>query len=303
MSYSPLITPADRVIENNRSNQTSAAALKFPSDISTHGVVFMFRNYQYEGGKINNAVTNSSVVLPLPRSLTDVTGIGLRPFELGQEGAAAADAAQFLIGEKSISANQLKQLGKDAVQGASGLDLSNVQAFAKWAAQYATKYIAPSIDTAIGITGKGTALNPHTTLAFSGVDLKNHTFDWTLAPKNEIESDMIKEIIKHFRKNALPSYVSPFGTNTTTGTSFDRALFNYPHIVDTFLIGVDSEYFIKYKPCMVTGIQVDYASQGQALLKGTNGSRPAVVTLTITMTEMYIHTQEDYVESNQENRR
>ena len=294
-----VIQPADTVVENNRTNQAITATLRYPSDISTHGIVFTFRKYQYAGGgEAASSVTGSSIVLPLPRSLIDMNSIDARASDLDISGAGVVDAAQHINGNNPID---FRQLGSNAVTGIgnlisgnSGAGMSNYAAFAKYAMKFASQISTPVNNAAEALSG--TLFNPHTTLLFNSIALKNFSFDWVFAPKNEEESTQIKDIIKQFRKNALPAYESPIGTTTSTGAgSIDRAMFSYPNIVDVILIGLDPEYYVTYKPALITSINADYASQGQALLKGTShGSRPALVTLTVTMTEADIHTQADY---------
>jgi c-di-GMP-binding flagellar brake protein YcgR len=58
------------------------------------------------------------------------------------------------------------------------------------------------------------------------------------------------------------------------------------------LIGVDQEYFMKFKPAMVKSVTVDYGAGGTlAVMKG---GRPAGVNIQITLQELQIETANDY---------
>ena len=131
--------------------------------------------------------------------------------------------------------------------------------------------------------GAGATVNPKQALSFQGIDLKRHNFSWTMAPTSPDESETIRKITNVVRKNALPSY-------TNVG-SLKRAFLNYPSTVDIYFFGIDQQYFMYYKTCMINNFDFNYAPQGLAVLRG---GKPAVVTMGMSLTEMDIHTAEDY---------
>ena len=145
--------------------------------------------------------------------------------------------------------------------------------------------IGASINLAAGQT-----LNPKETLVFEGVQLRSHTFTWELYPDNTRDSDQINNIVNIMKRSVLPRTVS-FEVGSF---SFDRAFLKFPHVVYTYLIGVDGGSFPKYKPAMVTNMTVDYNPGGMvSILKG---GKPNGVTLSISMQELAIETAEDYGE-------
>jgi hypothetical protein len=151
--------------------------------------------------------------------------------------------------------------------------------------------LGSGVEQGIGVA-TGTAVNPHQALVFNGVVLKQHTFDWTLIPNNESESNQIRNIIKKFKQSSLPSYE---GINIPGSSAFSRALFKYPNMVDVFFVGLDQNYFPLYKTAMIADVSVNYTPQGHVVVnKGSTGSRPAMVGLRVTMIEAEIHTSEDY---------
>ena len=140
----------------------------------------------------------------------------------------------------------------------------------------------------------GTAINPHATAVFEGVNLRNHSFTWDLSPKSPDESTTVKNIIGEFRKASLPSYTNPVGAVGDTTTSWGRALFQYPSMVDIFFVGLNQEYYFYFKTCMITNIGVDYSPHGNAMFKDLQGSRPVFMNLRLDLMESQIHTKEDY---------
>jgi hypothetical protein len=144
--------------------------------------------------------------------------------------------------------------------------------------------ISRSIDLVTGQT-----INPRETLAFEGVNLRQHQFSWDLFPNSAADSERIKNIVAMIKRKALPEVSSL--------TGIPKAFLQYPSVVDVYLLGVNTDYFIKYKSSMITEFSVDYgAGGGVAIMKG---GKPAGVTLNMSMTELEIETAHDYGAENE----
>jgi len=300
--------------------ETFSSLLTFPTDASAHSMLLLFRTYRYEdpgerkSPNIEDAITGmrlqnlTGIELPIPANLRDQDALRIDRFEQGflegMLGGAAANAANGLL-NTNVAVNQIGQgiqgVGAElanmftnagGVQGISGmisqmassLGDANAGALAKDIAYLMRSQlpgnIARTADAIIGST-----INPKATLAFEGVELKNHSFSWTLAPRSSRESDVLNQIVRTLKRNSLPSY------QTLSATNF-KAYLKYPSIVDIYLLGVNSEYFMKFKPCMVRSMNVDYSSQG--LVSLVKGGKPAVINLSLDLMEMDIHTANDY---------
>lgn len=304
-----LIKPVETVIEQRR-KVSSLTQLRYPSDLGAHAMIFNFKDYSYRGGDSLNTVNTSrtqstitsSIALPLPSNINDAYNITVGSKELGIFGAGAADALTSGFDMSAIQSvlNDVFAAGTDTASKAGGGNftgaLSNVAKATAFLARAGLTSLPGGAEVAAGVSSAtGTTVNPHVGIVFDGIGLKTHNFDWTFAPKNSSESSTVRDIISTFRTQALPSYATPLGGNGTTGTSYDRAIFKYPSMVDIFFVGLDQEYFFYFKTCMINTIDVDYAPQGQhALIKGDNGARPALIHFKVSLTEAEIHTKEDY---------
>lgn len=158
------------------------------------------------------------------------------------------------------------------------------------------RYLLQQVSPLIGDVGQsinlaaGQTLNPKETLVFEGVQLRSHQFSWDLYPENSQDSDQINNIINVIKRSTLPRTVN----FQAAGFDFNRAFLKFPHVVYTYLIGVDAGSFMKFKPAMVTNFTVEYGAGGaMALLRG---GKPAGVTLSLSMQELAIETAEDYGE-------
>lgn len=300
-------TLPDTIISRGRQRQQSTGILQFPSNLGVHGMLMIFKDYSYANQQsgllesIPQTNIKNAIMLPLPANITDSYNIRVQGFEQGISGAAISDIASNLTGSDSllggISQAQQAIMDKlpsgsyaagalgDILKSIAGNSSNNVQlnGIASAAAFLARRTLdrfggARNIDV-----GVGTTINPKSALFFEGVNLKQHSFEWTLAPSNKLESDIIKDIEQTIKVNSLPAY-------TQVG-SISRALLSYPSMVDIYFFGIDSDYFIRFKTCMVQSATFNYTPQGLAVMKG---GKPAAVSLSLQLMETDIHTAEDY---------
>jgi hypothetical protein len=102
----------------------------------------------------------------------------------------------------------------------------------------------------------GQVLNPNLELLFSGVNLRSFAFDFDFAPRDEKESNVVKEIIRVFKQSMAPRT----GSNTEGAGLFIEA----PNI---FLLkyksgNQDHPYLNKFKPCALTSMGMNYTGSG-----------------------------------------
>jgi hypothetical protein len=175
-------------------------------------------------------------------------------------------------------------------------------------------YLARNFNGDIGKTlamDAGMAINPSETLAFEGVDLKSYTFDWDLYPESKADSDRIKEMVRALKRRILPTTsgggfgesaanLFPEGAVRTAAESgpLQRMFLSYPDSVYINLVGVDGSHFPQFKPAMCTGMDVDYGAAGSMVI--AKGGRPAAVNISLSFSELVIHTAEDYGEEEKE---
>jgi hypothetical protein len=271
--------------------------LTFPADIGTHSTVLMFKDYVYTGGGVHSEFTSGGdIILPLPKTLQDSLNVKVGGDELGVVGSMAAEVG----GASFNDFGSIKTMFSQGTDDANNLAATNTISEAASIASDSALFIAkaglggafPDIEKGLG-AGSGTAINPYATLVFSGVDLKVHTFEWLLSPSSLAESITLKEIIRTIQENIVPEVE---GVAITAGNgTLSRGLLRYPSMVDVRFTGVD---FYKIKTSMISAFSVDYAPEGIAIYKQ---GKPAVVRITMTMTEAQIHTKADYKASSAPN--
>lgn len=286
----------ETVMNNSRNANSVVGRYVYPDSQSAHNIVLVFRDYNYNPtagvvGQRVNRNTSASVVLPIPSNLQDTYSVQINPFELGSMGALAADA---LAGEgtnisseaAATAARAFSSTGEAPGAGeAVGSFLSNVRSAGAFVGRNALDDLGiGGLSGAIDVA-TGTAVNPHVTLRFEGVNLKSHTFNWSMSPRNPREAETLKNLINYIRGRMLPSYAGGGGN-----TAISRGLLQYPSIVDIFFTGIDQNYFYYFKPAMIQNFTTDYTPNGIAL---NRGGKPSFINMTMQLTEAAIHTRND----------
>lgn len=266
-----LIKPVNGEMASRKVNNTYTQ-FSFPENLGNHAMVFNFSAYDYGTlGTQVNQILSTSIALPIPNNLSDTFNLRVAPTELGSVGNAVRSIVSA-TGEGNLSVSGVIEDVAGAVSG------------------QAARKAAATIDSVVGTnTAKateiatGTVSNPRIALAFDGIDLKTHSFTWTLAPQSARESEKLRQIIQQIKKSSLPTY------NNTGG---QKVFLNYPNVVDIFFLGTAEGFMYYFKRAMISQFEVNYAGAGTPAF--VEGGKPAVVTMTMNLTEIDIHTSEDY---------
>lgn len=271
--------------------------LTFPIEDNDYGILLMFREYQYrttsERGFSQLVSAGSNVIdtifLPLPSNISDTFQVRVQRFDQGTTGDAVSSLLSDInlddLGFGSIAGAITKGALKNmpSIQGGSLSEVAgNMSKDLAFLTRKGIESAFPNQGRNVD-AGTGTYVNPKAALSFEGVEMKTHSFDWTLAPKNETESNNLQKISDTIKKNMLPQYV-----NTSV---IQRAMFKYPSMVDIFFVGIDPAYYFYFKTAMVQTFASNFSVNGNAVLRG---GRPAVVQMQMNVIETDIHTSEDY---------
>ena len=253
-------TTFDAVQKINTTDITAAEVMRFPDETGEYYMSLDFQNYSRPSPQMKAEFKRfRKIVLPIPRDLKE-------SFDLNVDG-------------KASEVGGLADIGTDLIRGAG----------AKAGGEFALIY-SKLIQLTEGVqAGAGDALaqtigavpNPHLQAIFSGVDLRNHTFQWTFAPRNPQESKNLKAIIHEIKKNSLPTY-------STMGT----ASLQYPPMVEIKLMPW-GDNLIRFKKCLVKSVSVNYSPSGlPSFFQGTR--EPTMIQLEIQLLETEIQTANDY---------
>jgi len=302
MAINQSLPPSVEIRRNTTRNY--ANNLSFPEDIGPHGLLMIFRNYEYQATRgllteqRSTANIGSSILLPIPNSIQDSFSMRVQRFDQGTFGDLISTGAAGAAGSERGGENMIAGLhsalrdalpnGADVANAISGGQFSmdsiagDLGRSANFLLRKGLDSFGPNVARNVD-AGFGSTINPKAALSFEGVEMKKHSFDWVLAPRTPNESDRIREISNTIKRNVLPEYQNVGG--------IQRAMLRYPSTVDIYFLGIDPSYYLYFKTCMVEQFSMNYAPQGVSILKG---GKPAVVNMSIQLAEMDIHTADDY---------
>jgi hypothetical protein len=237
-------------------------SMQFPDHISEkYYMAFKFKRYERPSPHTQSELKFvQAFALPLPKGLRETFDISVAEGAQGLKGGIA-DVAQLGLS------------GGLTAQGATNAAL----ALAYGAMVQATGDIGSAVAQGIGAVP-----NPHVQALFSGVPLRTHRFEWTFSPRNANESQQLMNLLKAMKAYSLPSY-----------SSLGTAALAYPFLCQPEIKINDSAQLIKFQPCLIQSIELNYSPQGiPAFFEGT--SHPAFIECSITMLETQIQTSRDY---------
>lgn len=278
-------TPVARVMGNYR-NENNNSLLSFPANSPTNSMLMAFRKYEYSTpGTIglNSMQRNSAsmvptssnfISLPIPTNLQDQNEARLGRFDSRYIADLAAQAFQ---------ANDFSKLAQ--ADGGVLYDMMSQGKNPTDEAAYLARFLGSDIGRAFS-AGRGVAANPKAALVYEGHEFKIHSFMWNLTPKSEADSFALRQIVEVVKRNKLP---------TLGGLVAERSFLRYPAIVDLYLMGVDENFFYKFKPAMLRSFNINYSGQNAvSILRGSTGGRPTNVTIEMNFIETDIHYSHEY---------
>lgn len=262
-------------------NIAAGTLLYFPHDLEQYSISMAFDFGEYQRRSIFEQPyikPKGTIRLPISQNIVDNYKVdwdqkAAASSTLGASLEAALEAYQK-SGDRTALQNILDGGGNvagAAIQGGS-FDLS--------------KFLVTGDTLAQLLQPFGMAQNPFLTVLFKQPNFKEFRFSWKLIPRNPDEANTIQGIINSFKYHMLPDIAKG-----TSGT-----LLNYPSIVN---IGfkTNDEYLFRFKPCVVTNMQVNYSPAAvPAFFKGPENV-PSEIHLSLTVLEIEYWTKSDFRDS------
>ena len=307
------LIPAGKIINLNKSSLIGSDSLQFPLNPSDakYKMRLSFREYVRPSALSAPKIERkNAIILPISADgMREGSRIG---WDVGASGIKGALTNSLGGKDAEGLKNDLSKFLNtgDYVQAVSDFDrrinsdsndASAGGAAKVGAAQMAKRYLAQSLGG--GLFDLGTQIlgeipNPHPTVLFRGVGLKDYQFSFRFAPTSEQESKMLRKIINKLKEYSLPKYVS----NT------DKNMFKYPMMVyPEFVVdggqsvgknGAPGElakvYPFGFKYCVITSITVNYAPVGTPVFFANGQGETAFIDMNLSLQEIEVQTSEDY---------
>lgn len=124
---------------------------------------------------------------------------------------------------------------------------------------------------------RGIALNDFASLLYNGVDLREFAFTYSLIPESKTESDLLRSIIKAFKRNSLGEY--------------QGWKILYPNFWKISLVSPQSKDIVKFKDCVMVTFQENLFTESQFTF--TDGS-PIRINFDMSFRELEKIDRRDY---------
>ena len=220
-----------------------------------------------------------SVAIYLPPNVQDSTGVQYNDMATGMLGYAAATGLDFT-----------KFMGTKDYEGAAKALTGGLVGFATEAAKKAAAAVAEALAGAEGAVQLGNRIfgqadNPYLEVLFETVNVREFTYNFTFAPRNEEERDDAQSIIQLFRFHMVPELQGAQSRFLTLPSEFDI------HYMYQAKDGTNSEndYYNKIATCVLQDCSVDYTPG--SVTSFADGS-PTKITMTLKFKETETLTKE-----------
>ena len=215
-----------------------------------------------------------SVILPIPAQLADTNSTAWGESRMNMlesqlyegsvgavqgEGEEVRKSFQGILGALSANQNMVQSyFAKQAVNSLIGGNITLDQLMAR---------------------NQGEILNPNLEILFSGPTLRNFTFNFKLTPRYEKEAQIIRTIIKSFKRNMAPK-----GSGGT--------VLRTPNVFQIEYMGRAKDYLNRMKICALKNVAVNYTGDGT--FATYKDGAPISSMLTLSFTELTPIYNEDY---------
>jgi hypothetical protein len=218
-----------------------------------------------EGVGINVSLPSHSFALPIPANLATAYNAQYDTPGIGPLGVEARNIAQGVQNDPSTS---LYASIKQAMENEGTLDSESIRGILANLGVAVTGQtdVAAILGGIIGgapgaalgaaagnigqgaLLGLGIARNPHIANIFTGVNFREHNFNYKLVAKSKKESDTIRDMIRNFKYHMSPEYKA------------QDHLFNYPSQFEIQLRAGD--YLFEFGDSILTNFTVNYNGEG-----------------------------------------
>lgn len=247
---------------------------------------------------------NKVIILPLPLELRDDTSVGYGNADLRNvgdiiNGAYTGAVASAALGRSGDIISSVTGKVMDAAVGATskkiGGSMGSLVNIVGGGISSAASDLFPADQVTSAIQqGMGMAPNPNPSVMFTGVQLRDFAYSWTIFPKNKTESDNLRRIISILKASALPE-------NAMHNAA---SILKYPKMVQLNFYPWDAPYggtewgwgensIIRHKKCFMGAVNVSYTPANvPAFFHDGNG--PVATQLTISFREIEYFMSHDW---------
>jgi hypothetical protein len=228
--------------------------------------------------KTTTRITDS-IALYLPGQVTDSTGAQYEDLPTGLIGKALGDIAGLA---KSYQQSDYEQVGKRVGNAA--------KAFITEAGR---RLLATAAEGLLGAEGAvqgvnklfGQADNPFVEVLFTAMNIRQFTYNFEFAPRNQEETAEVQQIIQLLRYHMAPELQTQNGRYLTLPSTFDIHYMYKANNGQSY----ENDYYTRLSTCVLKQCDVNYTPNG---VKSFADGAPTRITMSLTFAETEALTKE-----------
>lgn len=230
----------------------------------------------------------ATIILPIPQTIQDANSVGWGDNSLNAVEMAGANAVREGVQNPSLPGglaqgttsfiDSLKSMAtggnlQDAITGKAAADIVNL---------FGSNTSAASLIS----RATGQVLNPNMELLFTGVNLREFSFDFDFSPRDGTEAGQVKQIIRTFKQS--------MSAKTNIGGTGAGLFISAPDVFKlSYKSGGKPHPFLNaFKPMALKGMGVNYTGSGTYAVYGD--STPVHMKLSLNFQELNPIYYEDY---------
>lgn len=265
--------------KNEVSGTSSGGGLMFPPDLSENTPAYIwlqFKKYnRSDPFSAGSQSTSGSIYLPLPDNFNQTFNMRIDARDLGgYEDLAGSSiystAAQNYKAHASKGDNGTLEDFSGTMNEAAKIAIAGLRRFGRRSLATVDENLGGMVDQQFG-----NIPNPHASVFFQGMNLRQFAFTWKFVPRSADEASVIQDVIKKVKKHALPKK--------------DGKMLLYPDMVKPKVVGNDN--LGEFKTAMISSLDINYAAEGTSAF--FHDGHPVAIQLTMQLQETEIFTEDN----------
>jgi hypothetical protein len=220
-----------------------------------------------------------SVALYLPPNVSNDTGVSYSGSELGMAGFLAFSGIDVVNKWKQHDFEGVTDVIGGMAEGViiEAIKKLGLEAFG---ALTGAENVVPAFDKAFGQT-----LNPYIEVTFNSMGMRKFDYTFRFAPKDEQETQDVKDIINLFRFHMVPELKGTNHRYLTLPSTFDIHYMYQTSIENAR----ENAFYNKIATCVLEGCNVDYTPGG---VRSFESGAPTQITMALSFAETKMLTKQ-----------
>jgi len=190
-----------------------------------------------------------TVILPMQPNLSESNAVNYEDSSANFMQLAGGKAAKGIIeGMGSLDGEKIMEAGKNAMA-----DMQSAASDNATKAYLSAYFAGQAVGTNLVGRDTGMVVNPNMTVLFSGPTLRSFNFSFPMTPRSSAEAQVIRKIIRAFKRNSLPQRSESSAFLMTPRIFLIKYIFSSNSTTEA-----THPFLNKFKPCMLTNFNVNY---------------------------------------------